>query len=237
MSDFWHLHHINWLSELSATESEVLRRESSVRRYAPGEMIFAPTPDPSLVYILEEGLVRIYRQSESGEEATLGHVSPGEVFGVLAAFTRDGRESFAEAVKPSAVRKIPRKTFRRLLDTHPTLILEVTKQVGTRLKRVASRVEQLVFCDVRTRVARVLLDLTRDFGRREADRIVIDVPLRQGEFATLVGAVRQTVNPCLREFKHEGWIGHDGRRFIVYKVKELRRVARIGTGEKGQAIE
>ena len=160
-------------------------------------------------------------------------MSPGEVFGVLAAFTSDGGESFAEAVKPSAVRKIPRKIFRRLLDARPTLILEVTKQIGTRLKRVASRVEQLVFCDVRTRAARVLLELARDFGRREDGRILIDVPLTQGEFATLVGTVRQTVNPSLREFKHERWIGHDGRRFIVHKPEELRRVAKLGTAEKG----
>jgi len=60
--------------------------------------------------------VRIYRQSESGSEITPGHVSPGEVFGVLAFFVSDGRESFAQAVKPSAVRRIPRKVFRQLLD-------------------------------------------------------------------------------------------------------------------------
>ena len=237
VSDFWHLHHLDWLSELSPRESETLQRESSLRKYASGEMIFAPTPEPSTVYLLEDGLVRIYRQSESGAETTLGLVSPGEVFGVLAVFTSDGRESFAEAVKPSAVRKIPRKVFRRLLEARPTLMFEVTQQIGTRLRRISSRVEQLVFCDVRKRAARVLLELTRDFGRREAGRIVIDVPLTQGEFATLVGAVRQTVNPSLHEFKHEGWIGHEGRHFVVYKANELRRIAQIGTGENGRAIE
>jgi len=115
-------------------------------------------------------------------------------------------------------------------------MFEVSKQIGTRLRRISSRVEQLVFCDVRTRAARVLLELTRDFGRREAGRTVIDVPLTQGEFATLVGTVRQTVNPSLREFKHEGWIGHDGRRFVVYNAKELHRIAQ-GMDEEGRAIE
>jgi CRP-like cAMP-binding protein len=232
VTDFWHLHHINWLSELSHRESEMLRRESSLRGYIPGEMIFAPTRDSAYVYILEDGLVRIYRQSKSGAEATLGHVSPGEVFGELPALISDGLESFAEAVKPSVVRKIPRTVFRRLLDARPTLMFEVTKQIGTRLRRISSRVEQLVFCDVRTRAARVLLELTRDFGKREAGRIVIDVPLTQGDFATLVGTLRQTVNPSLREFKRKGWIGHDRRNFIVYNATELRRVAEIETEDK-----
>jgi CRP-like cAMP-binding protein len=232
MTDFWHLHHINWLSELSQSEGEMLRRESSIRSYAPREMIFAPTRDPGYVHILEDGLVRIYRQSKSGAEVTLGHVSPGEVFGVLPALISDGRESFAEAVKPSVVRKIPRRVFRRLLDARPTLMFEVTKQIGTRLKRISSRVEQLIFCNVRTRAARVLLELTRDFGRREDSRIVIDVPLTQGEFATLIGTLRQTVNPSLREFKRKGWIGHENRRFAVYNAKELGRIAQIEDEEK-----
>jgi len=185
VSDFWHLHHLDWLSELSPRESETLQRESSLRKYAPGEMIFAPTQKPSTVYLLEEGLVRIYRLSQSGMETTFGYVSPGEVFGELALFGSDGRESFAEAVTASAVRKVPRAGFQRLLAARPTLMFEVTKQIGTRFKRIESRVEQLVFCDVRTRVARILLELARDFGRRETDRTVIEVALTQGDLATL----------------------------------------------------
>jgi CRP/FNR family transcriptional regulator, cyclic AMP receptor protein len=230
MTDFWHLHHIDWLSGLSRKESEGLQRESSLRTYAAGEMIFAPTPDPSSVYILEEGRVRIFRHSKSGGEMTLGYVSPGEVFGVLAVFSGDGRENFAQAVMSSAVRRIPRAVFRRLLEARPTLTFEVTKQIGTRFQRIASRVEQLIFCNVRTRVARVLLELAHDFGRREDGRTVIDVPLTQSEFATLVGAVRQTVNPSLREFEQKGWIGRKGTHLVVYKPEELRQAAQIETG-------
>jgi CRP/FNR family cyclic AMP-dependent transcriptional regulator len=231
VTDFWHIHHLDWLSELSPRESEMLQRESSLRKYAPGEMIFAPNPEPSVVYLLEDGLVRIYRQSMSGTQTTFGYVSPGEIFGELALFGGDGRESFAEAVLPSAVRKIPRGVFQRLLAARPSLMFEVTKQIGTRFKRIESRVEQLVFCDVRTRVARILLELARDFGRREANRTVIEVALTQGDLATLVGSVRQTVNESLRQFEQKGWIGQDGRHFVLYKLEELRQAAQIGSGE------
>ena len=107
-------------------------------------------------------------------------------------------------------------------------MFEVTKEIGTRFKRIESRVEQLVFCDVRTRLARILLELARDFGRRETDRTVIEVALTQGDLATLVGSVRQTVNESLREFEQKGWIGQDGRHLVLLKRDELQGVAESG---------
>ena len=55
MSDFWHLHGLDWLDELSDAESERLRRRSLARDYGRGETVFEPTPHPHSVYLLERG--------------------------------------------------------------------------------------------------------------------------------------------------------------------------------------
>jgi hypothetical protein len=47
---------------------------------------------------------------------TLNYVSPGEVFGVLAVFSGDGWENFAQAVSPRPCPGLPGPVFRRLLD-------------------------------------------------------------------------------------------------------------------------
>jgi CRP-like cAMP-binding protein len=225
VSDFWHLHHLDWLSALSEPQQLRLQRQSSVREYAAGEMIFEPKESPRSVYLLEKGLVRIYRLSEAGDEATFGYVAPGEVFGELALFGVDRRESFAEAVVASAVRKVPRAAFEQLLASESRLAFEVTKQIGARMRRIESRVEHLVFRDVRSRIARLLIELAEDFGRAQDGGVLIDVPLTQAEFATLVGSVRQTVNENLRRFEQDGWISREGRRIVVIKREELLRVA------------
>ena len=222
--DYWHLRNVDWMESLTQDESELLRRESTSRCYAPGEMIFAPTPSPSSVYLLEQGLVRIYRLSETGAEATFGYVSPGEVFGELALFGIPVRESFAEAVIRSTVRKIPRAVFTSLLETRPAMVLAVTKQIGERMRRIESRVEHLVFRDVKSRVARMLLELAEDFGRSEGEGTVIDLPLTQGDLATLVGSVRQTVNDALRQFEQAGWIRQVDRQIVIVKRDELQRL-------------
>ena len=225
VDDFWHLHNFDWLSELSAKETERLRRRSMQREYRAGETIFAPAPHPQSVYLLERGLVRIYRLSSSGAETTFGYVKPGEIFGELAAFSPKSRESFAKAVRASFVWELPCKAIEDALAAHSGIVLAITKQVGSRLKRIESRVEHLVFRPVPTRVARILLDLAEDFGRQEPHGLMIDLALSQEELATLVGASRQAVNASLREFERAGLIRRDGRRFVLLGVDALRESA------------
>lgn len=224
--DVWHLHDIDWLSELSRDEQDRLRAVSSHRRYDTGEIVFTPVPNPSSLYLLESGLVRIYRLSETGLETTLGYVQPGEVFGELSVFGDHPRESFAQAVEPSQAWRIPQREFQPYVSSRPGLVFEITKQMGERLKRVESRVENLVFRDVHTRVMLVLLELAEAFGVAQPDgRIELDVPITQAEIGTLVGSTRQSVNASLGELTEQGLLERRGRRLCIVKPEELRRLA------------
>jgi len=222
LRDFWHLRDVDWLSELSPEERGSLR--SLGREYSPGETIFAPDPRPQLVYLLERGLVRIFRLSDSGEEATFGYVKPGEVFGELAIFSDRPRESFAQAVRPSWVWQVEGEALRRILAGHAGIAIEVTKQVGARFKRIESRVENLVFRDVCSRLGSLLLELAEDHGSPDAGRLRIALPLTQAELAKLVGTTRQSVSGCLRELEAEGLLAREGRTLVLLEPARLRRV-------------
>lgn len=224
MTDIWD-GGIAWLDELTEREREQLRAAASRRDHAPGDLIFAPHPTPNSLYLLEEGLVRIFRMSEEGSETTFGYVAPGEVFGELAAFGDYPRESFAQAVLASRVWKLPRQTFQTTLSGRPGLMAEITRQIGERLKRIEARVENLVFRDVRSRVAHMLLELANDFGEPEGEGILLQLVLTQAELATLVGSTRQTVNASLRELEAEGLVGRKGTRLVVLRPDALRRAA------------
>ncbi|MEB2343148.1 MAG: Crp/Fnr family transcriptional regulator [Deltaproteobacteria bacterium] len=215
---------IEWLSRMEDDELAELERGASLRRFARGELIFAPTRQPQSVYLLQAGLARIYRLSEGGGETSFGYVAPGEVFGELPAFGEYPRESFAEAVRASAVWKIPRENFQQVLAARSALAFQVSLQIGDRLKKIESRVEDLVFRNVRTRVARMLGELAADFGQTENGHRVIDIPITQSELATLVGATRQTVNQTLRELSAEGLIGRDNRRIVLLRPERLREL-------------
>ncbi|MBW2272264.1 MAG: Crp/Fnr family transcriptional regulator [Deltaproteobacteria bacterium] len=223
--DVWHLRSVDWLQELAPEEIEKLRGASVCLDYTEGDTIFAPATNPNSLYLLEKGLARIYRLSREGEETTFGYVAPGEVFGELTVFGDYPRESFAQAARPCRVWRIPGVEFQRLLSARPSLVLEVTRQIGTRLKRIESRVENLVFRNARSRLAHILIELAEDFGRQTEDGICIDVDITQAELATLVGITRQTANVNLRDFEQEGLTTRSGRQVVLVGIDALRRVA------------
>ncbi len=223
--DAWHLERVDWLKALGEADLQELRRASKRRMHAAGETIFSPTPDPSSVYLLERGLARIYRLSAEGDQTTFGCVSAGEVFGELAALGNYPRESFAETVKPSLIWKVPRGPFQEALSGRPELVLAIARQVGDRFKRIESRVENLVFRCVRSRVASILLELAQDFGVRGEGEIELDLELTQAELATLVGTTRQSVNESLQELSDEGLIERRKRRIVLRHPEALANVA------------
>jgi len=224
-NDVWHLRSVDWLSALPEKDLERLRAMSVYRDFAAGETIFQPDPDPHSVYLLERGLVRIYRLSSDGAETTFGYVAAGEVFGELTAFGAYPRESFAMAVRASRAWRIDAAPFRKLLSEQSQLAIEVGRQMGARMKRIESRVEDLVFRDVRSRLAHILLELGASLGERRDGRTVIGADLTQAELATLIGSTRQTVNATLRALEAQGIVGRDGRRLALLDPEALQGIA------------
>lgn len=221
----WHLASVNWLDTLPKDAVRDLRSQSQTKSFKDKEMVFAPAVDPGSVYLLETGLIRIYRLSGPGEEFTLCLVEPGEVFGELAILTEDARESFAVALDTCEVLKFPKSLFLGLMKNTPAFGLAISKQVGRRLERIEIRAEDLIFRSAASRLARTLLMLADDFGHVENGRMTIGLNLTQSEIATLIGSSRPTVNVTLRDFKRNGLIDPSGSRIVVVNRGALQKIA------------
>lgn len=222
MSEYWRRNGLPWLSDLSEADTEQLLRSGAWLVRARGELVFEPASHPRSVYLLQAGLVRIYRLSPAGAEATLGYVPPGEVFGELQAFSDLPRESFARAIRPSRVLQIAGAELRRVMDRYPHIALHVAEQMGRRFKRVERRVESLALHSLRARVCAMLLELAEDFGRGVDGTLSIDLPLSQQDLAALVGASRQSVNECLRDLREASWISVRNRRLVLLDGAAMR---------------
>lgn len=220
--NLWDLTKLRWLAALPPEEARRLRRAAHKRTFESGSLVFSPARHPEFVYVLERGLVRIFRVSASGDEVSFGYVHPGEVFGELAAFADKPRESFAEAIRRSVVWAIPRKDFMRVIKSHPTVTFEVGRQIEGRFKRIEGRVEDLALRDTYSRLARVLLQLSDEFGEPRDGSISIEFPLTQSDLATFIGASRQTISTALRQMTEQGLVFREGRRFCLSDPGALR---------------
>lgn len=116
----------------------------------------------------------------------------------------------------------------RVVQDTPALGYQITKLMGSRLRRFRTRVEELLCKSAPERLAQTLLDLADECGVQDAGGVLIRLRLNQGDLGNLVGLARETVNIVLQDFRQRGLIEMEGRRIRVTDQEGLRLQSRRG---------
>ncbi|TAJ23667.1 MAG: Crp/Fnr family transcriptional regulator [Nitrospirae bacterium] len=222
----WYLKHIRLFDDLSPAEMQEMERITRMQEVKKRQPLYFPGDPSSNVYLLKQGRVKIANTAPSGKEVTFDILEPGEVFGELDVLENSPRTTSAEALDDTLVCVIRREDFDRYLTRHPNVTVRLTKLIGLRLKKIQSRVEDLVFRDVPARLAHLLLELRNSDGVAEGTGTRLRVKLTHQEMANLIGCSRETVSTTLGQFRDEGLIHIDGRAITIVNDKGLSRLLR-----------
>ena len=220
----WFLKHIRLFDGITPSEMQEMEKITRMEEVKKRQPLYL-TGDPSRnVYLLKRGRVKIANTAPSGKEVTFDILEAGEVFGELDVLEDAPRSTSAEALDDALICVIPRKDFDQYLAMHPTVMFKLTKLIGLRLKKIQSRVEDLVFRDVPARLAHLLSELSKTEGVAEKQGIRLKVKLTHQEMANLIGCSRETVSTTMGQFRDDGLIQMDGRAITIVNEKGLSKL-------------
>jgi CRP-like cAMP-binding protein len=223
-SKLWYLKHIKLFSGLSQAELQEMDRITRMQEIKKKQPIYLPGDPANTVYLLKKGRVKIASSASSGKEVTFEILEAGEIFGELEVLEDSPRETHAEALDDALICAIRREDFDRYLSEHPDLSVKLTKLIGLRLRKIQTRVEDLVFRDAPARLAHLLLELSKTDGAPEGAGLRLHAKLTHQEMANLIGCSRETVSTILGQFREQGLIRIDGRSIIVLNPHSLSRL-------------
>lgn len=183
--------------------------------------IFTPDEPSNAVYLLKKGRVRISRLSDTGKHFTLVILEPGAIFGESAIFGDEPRKYYAEALDDAYICAINKHEFEKIVARNPMVSLRLAQIVEQRLEEAQEQIENLVFYDVQTRLARLLLKLADLHGERVEGGVRIGIRLTHEDIASLIGSTRETTSKILNEFKAAGHIDVEKRHIILLDQKAL----------------
>ncbi|MGZ4123884.1 MAG: Crp/Fnr family transcriptional regulator [Tumebacillaceae bacterium] len=207
--------------DLNEEELDQLGRGSQPTMVPKREYIFAPEEPSNQIYMLKSGRVRISRLSETGKHFTLVILEPGDIFGESALFDDEPRRHFAEVLDDAQICAIDKREFEKVAMNNPTVSLKIAQIVEHRLTEAQEQIENLVFYDVQTRLARLLLKLADIHGERVESGVQIGIKLTHEDIASLIGSTRETTSKILNEFRTNGWIDVKKRQIILLDQKVL----------------
>jgi CRP-like cAMP-binding protein len=201
-------------------DPEDLRRLAAIGREVllqPGAVLFEQGEESDGLYIVAEGIIRIYLTAGDGREATISLLEEGEMIGEIALLDGLPRSAGAAALTGARLIFIPHKPFCDLLDASPRLSRQIMLMLCERLRAANSQVEQAIFHDLRYRLLVLLRQIAVIHGRIEKDVAIVDLDVTQGMLAQMLGASREAVNKQLRTLAKEGRVVMDGRQIRVLR--------------------
>jgi CRP/FNR family cyclic AMP-dependent transcriptional regulator len=179
-----------------------------VAAYAPGAAIFAQGDAANTVLYIQQGRVTLSVVSQTGKEAVVGVLGPGDFFGEGALAGQPVRLATATAMTASRILVVPKRQMIRLLHDQHALSDRFIAHMLARNTRLEEDLVDQLFSSSEKRLARTLLLLAR-YGKLDGPRHLLP-KISQEVLAEMVGTTRSRVNYFMNKFRKLGFIEYNG---------------------------
>lgn len=213
------------LESLSREEVEGIGRRMPDMHLNPGRILYTPSHQSGILFLLLRGRVRVYKTATEGREITLGMIGAGGMFGE-AAFTGGRRQgSFAQAVEASEVAMMSRDTFCSLVRDKPEVGLKAMELLSERLSFCEDRMADIGLREVPARLAALILHLCESEGVVTGEGYKIPNRYTHLQLGAMIGSKRVATTRALSKLQKIGAVELKDRHVYVRDVEALERTA------------
>ena len=185
------------------------------RQLEPGDVLFHRGDTTTYLVVVVNGRLKVGLAQRDGAELLLSVAERGDTLGELGVADGGTWSVTSTALHPTCVLLLDRQDVLACVRSEPDVLDVMLTRLAGLVRRRTDACADLVFLDLRRRVAKLLLTQSVD------DRVELDVS--QSALASMVGGSRQAVNVALREFEQRGWIARRHRRVELLDGPALER--------------
>ncbi|MFZ5697979.1 MAG: cAMP-activated global transcriptional regulator CRP [Pseudomonadota bacterium] len=189
------------------------------RKYpAKSTIIYAGDESDALYYILAGG-VTVVIEDNDGREMVVAYLNEGDFFGEMGLFDKDAnRSAWVKAKTECEVAEVSYGKFKELAHEDADIMFALSAQIAGRLRATTRKVGDLAFLDVTGRVARTLLELSK-----EPDAMThpdgMQIKVTRLEIGRIVGCSREMVGRVLKSLEEQGLVSVKGKTMVVYGTR------------------
>ncbi len=178
-----------------------------IEKFRRSEKIYSQGDAAKGVHYIQEGSVRLSVVSESGKEAVIAILGPGDFFGEGSLAGQPVCMGTATAVLPTSILFIEKKEMMRALHAEHELSDLFISHILSRNIRIEEDLVDQLFNSSEKRLARALLLLAR-YGKEDQPHGVLP-KVSQETLAKMIGTTRSRVNFFMNKFRKLGFIEYN----------------------------
>lgn len=209
----------SFLSQVHGRSRKRLVRMAVEREFRKGEVIFREGDPAPGIFIVSQGLIRIYKLAASGKEHVLHLAGPGMTFAEVAVFGGFPCPATAEAVEETSCVLLPTEPLGGALQEDHRLCLQILSSMAMWVRSLVSLLEGIVLRDAAGRVAGYLLQARSEKGTN------IALPGLKKHIASHLNLTSETLSRTLRQLRDDKLIAETPNGLVIEDVKGLQRIA------------
>jgi CRP/FNR family transcriptional regulator, cyclic AMP receptor protein len=228
----WYIERFNLFNGIEQPDKEELARIAVMEQKLKGSYAYSSSDPANSIFLLKEGHIKISKLTEDGKEITLTILCPGEIFGEMALVDESPRDHDARAIDDVLLCEFKKRDLEHFIELRPGMALRITRLIGLRLRKMETKVLDLICKDVRTRVCELLLSLADWYGKPTPGRREWKINLTHQDIANLVGVSRQITTQTLDRLKSQGIIDLRHGWIIIRDRSRLEALVHSKTAAK-----
>ncbi|MBN8892944.1 MAG: hypothetical protein BGP12_11535 [Rhodospirillales bacterium 70-18] len=197
----------------------VARLEAAATLVEPldGATVFQQGDPAAAVYAIVggDGRVRIGAASDDSKILMVEVFHAGDIFGEIGVIDGEPRTADARAEGRLRLLRIPAASFLAVLSETPELGVGLCRMLSRRLRRTFALLQDATFERLEVRLARQLLYLADQHGRRTPLGLRLAGRFRHADLADLLGATPRSIITILNSWRASGTLAYDAPRGLL----------------------
>ena len=186
-----------WFVTLTGAQQQQLLSLGRKRQLSAGQPLFSRGDAFCGIYVLLDGQLLISGLHQSGQQALLTLLTPGQWLGEIALFDQKPRTHDAAALQETVLWHLPKAALQQLVHADPLWWQAFGQLLTSKMRQVFIELEDRAVLSAAQRLARRLVQLSQQQA---------DIPLQQEQLGQLLSLSRQTTNQLLRQLVAQGLI-------------------------------
>lgn len=207
MDLFWSLPSVTVINTVTSDAAiDALFTTGLSRRYEHGAVLSDPESRPERTFYCGAGTLKVTKLLASGREILITILQTGSLWSDRAVLNGYWREVFIEAMEPSDIYAVDNAAFEAYLRTRPERLTSFMQRISEQVSDALTLLDDFRGRDVASRLARVLVKFSQQYGVQTDSGVRIDLPVTHQDLANMIGTARETVSRNMARFRQKGYV-------------------------------
>jgi CRP/FNR family transcriptional regulator len=195
---------------------EEIEQNSNILEFGEGEDLMKSGQNIRNTLIVKEGLVKVFREDEEGNEIFLYHLEPGQAcaLSIICAVQNRTSEIKAQAVKPTIVIAIPVSLVEQWMKDYKSWYQFILSTYRARFEELLNTLDAVAFKNMDERLVMYLKKHSEISNNR-------NISFTHAQIASELGTSREVVSRLLKKLAEKGMIKVNRQNIEIVNLDSL----------------